>query len=86
MAKAVGESGFEVVKNPSTPLVIFGSRGETFGNRWKSSEIFGDLRPDFRTLGVGRYARCLNFETTPTIFSAILILGSRLVVFLASQL
>ena len=41
--KTVGGSCFEALENLSTPLVIFGSRQEIFGNL-ESSEIFGDLR------------------------------------------
>ena len=33
-----------MVENLSTPLVIFGSRQEIFGNLRKSSKIFGNLR------------------------------------------
>ena len=34
---------FEVVKNLSTPLVIFGSRREIFGSCWKPLAIFRTL-------------------------------------------
>lgn len=41
----------EVIKNLSTPSVIFGSRREIFDNLRKSSETFGDLWKSSKNFG-----------------------------------
>ena len=72
---------FSVSRRPTDP---------NFGHFPKKKKINDVFKPFFCRTGVSVvdpfFPRCLNFATTSANFSAILILVSRLVVFLAPQL